>query len=98
MPVTIREEIPDDIQAIHRIDAAAFETEAEAALVDALRLNGALTLSLVATADSGVVGHIAYSPVTVLRTDGPAIAGIGLGPMAFAAASISPSWCRSGGR
>ena len=46
-PARIREEAPEDVAAIHRLNASAFETDAEAKLVDALRAAGALTLSLV---------------------------------------------------
>lgn len=44
---------------------SAFETDAEARLVDALRKNGALTRSLVAVLEGALVGHIAFSLVTV---------------------------------
>lgn len=86
MKLVLRPELPSDTAAIHRVNAAAFETDAEARLVDALRAAGALTLSLVAVAEPGatVVGHIAFSPVTVTREGeaGAAVSGIGLAPMA----------------
>jgi putative acetyltransferase len=83
--VVIREEAPEDVAAIHRLNAAAFETDAEARLVDVLRAAGALTLSLVAEVDGEVVGHIAFSPV-VVDAGGQTIAGVGLAPMAVAPA------------
>lgn len=84
MEVVIREEAPNDADPINSLNAAAFETDAEARLVVALRAHGRLTLSLVAVEDSLVVGHVAFSPVTVSRPDGSVLAGIGLGPMAVA--------------
>jgi putative acetyltransferase len=66
--VAIREETPADVEAIHQLNVAAFKTDAEARLVDALRRGGALTLSLVAEVDGEVVGHIGFSPVTVTST------------------------------
>jgi len=84
MEVVIREEAPNDANPIYALNAAAFETDAEARLVMALRAHGRLTLSLVAVQDSMVVGHVAFSPVTVSRPDGSVLAGIGLGPMAVA--------------
>jgi putative acetyltransferase len=81
--MVIREEAPLDAAAIHRLNAAVFETDAEARLVDALRDAGALTLSLVAEAGGEIVGHIAFSPVVVQR-DERTSPGVGLGPMAVA--------------
>lgn len=85
-PLTLREELPDDRAAIAAVNEAAFGQPAEAALVDALREHGALTLSLVALAAGAIVGHIAFSPVTITGAGGlhPAI---GLAPMA-----VAPSW------
>ena len=91
MAVVIREEAPNDANAIHALNVAAFKTDAEARLVTALRAHGRLTLSLVAVEDSLVVGHAAFSPVTVSRPDGSVLAGIGLGPMA-----VAPSLQRHG--
>lgn len=51
--------------AIRDVHNAAFEQRLEADLVDALRADGDLTVSLVAENHDGVVGHIAFSPVTV---------------------------------
>jgi putative acetyltransferase len=78
----IREEAPADRGAIRRLNAAAFTTDAEARLVDALREHGRLTLSLVAVEGEAVVGHIAFSPITITRPDASVLAGVGLGPMA----------------
>jgi hypothetical protein len=66
----IRQERPDDIDVIRQITTAAFapiahSRQTEAAVVDALRSAGALTLSLVAVVDGAVVEHVAFSPVTI---------------------------------
>jgi putative acetyltransferase len=86
----IRPEQPADAAAIHQMLAAAFPTTAEARLVDALRFNGNLLVSLVAEAAGQIVGHIAFSSVTI--GDGPDQArGVGMAPVAVAA-----DWRRRG--
>ena len=91
MQLVVREESPADVGHIHALNAAAFETDAEARLVDALRTNGRLTLSLVGVEDAVVVGHIAFSPVTISQRDGTVVPGLGLAPMA-----VTPSRQRCG--
>ena len=59
----IRHETNADIVAIHNLNCKAFETDAEASIVDALRSSNNLELSLVAIEEGKVVGHIAYSPM-----------------------------------
>ena len=61
----IRAELPSDSDAIFSVNARAFESEAEARLVDMLRERNAVTVSLVAELGGVVVGHILFSPVTV---------------------------------
>jgi len=56
----------------------AFGQQQEANIVDALRKNNAVLLSLVATINSTVVGYIIYSPISI---DGK-YEGAALGPMA----------------
>jgi putative acetyltransferase len=75
--IEIREERGEDIAAIRDVNRRAFEQDHEGKIVDALRSNGAALLSLVATVDDQVVGHIMYSPITVGEVTGAA-----LGPMA----------------
>jgi putative acetyltransferase len=78
---TIRYAPPEDYVAIHAVHSAAFGRPHEGNLVDALRRAETLTISLVAVHDSRIVGHIAFSPVTVTsRTS--TIAVLGLGPLA----------------
>src|SRR6266576_1268533 len=76
--IEIREERPDDIAAVRELNRRAFGQDQEGNIVDALRANGAALLSLVATLNDRVVGHIMYSPVSI---DGK-VRGAALGPMA----------------
>lgn len=83
MNVTIRNEAAGDQAAITTVVAAAFEThphsnQTEHLLVQKLREQGALTISLVAEFEGEVVGHIAFSPVTV---DGAFCNWFGLAPV-----------------
>ncbi len=69
--LTIREEVEGDIPAIHALTRAAFAKAPHADgneqdIVDALRADGDLALSLVATnMDDAIIGHLAFSPVTI---------------------------------
>ncbi len=68
--ILIREETPEDIAAITELTIAAFATlevsdQTEQHVITALRAAGALTISLVAEVEGKVVGHIAFSPVTI---------------------------------
>ena len=54
----------------------------EADLVDALRRNGNVVVSLVAEVDGAVVGHILFSPMTVESPGGGFYQTIALGPLA----------------
>jgi putative acetyltransferase len=73
----IREERPADVAAIRDVNTRAFNQDQEANIVDALRSNGASLLSLVATLDGQIVGHVFYSPASVGD-----VMGAALGPMA----------------
>ena len=79
----IRNETAFDIDAITEVTIAAFKTLAisnhtEPFIIKALRVAGALTISLVAEIDGRVVGHVAFSPVTI--SDG-STGWYGLGPV-----------------
>lgn len=76
--MNIRSERPADIDAIQHINESAFETPVESQIVDMLRANGNLIISLVANIGDTVVGHVAFSPVTLDGAEG----GLGLGPAA----------------
>ena len=89
----IREETASDIEAITQVTVAAFKThpisnQTEHFIIHALRNAGALSLSLVAEVDGQVVGHIAFSPITV--SDGSQ-GWYGLGPI-----SVLPDHQRKG--
>ncbi len=72
-------EKPHDYKPIYDINSQAFETDAEARLVDKLRGVVDPFISLVAKEDGIVLGHILFTPVTVGNTKFQAM---GLGPMA----------------
>ena len=76
----IRPERNGDIEAIRGINLAAFETAAEANLVDNLRDRGKLIISLVAEEDDALVGHIAFSAINIESHSD--VRGVGLRPMA----------------
>jgi putative acetyltransferase len=68
--IDIRSETNDDIGAIAEVTVAAFKTlvisnHTEQFIIEALRAAKVLTLSLVAVVDGRVIGHIAFSPVTI---------------------------------
>ena len=77
----IREEQPGDMQAIRAVNLAAFETSAEADLVDALREEASPLVSLVCDDAGVIVGHIMFSPVTVVSAGNTPML-MGLAPMA----------------
>lgn len=84
----IRAETPADIEAIFALTKAAFEPMPysdgnEAECVDQLRADGDLHISLVAEENGDIVGHIAFSPVTLSETKG---LWYGLGPVSAAPA------------
>lgn len=82
--ILIRAETPADLSVITEVTVAAFRTLAisnhtEQFIISALRAANALTISLVAEVEGRVVGHIAFSPVTI--SDG-CPNWYGLGPVA----------------
>jgi putative acetyltransferase len=91
--IVLRDETNADIAAIHDVTIAAFNTleisnHTEQFIIAALRAAKALTVSLVAELDGRVVGHIAFSPVTI--SDGTDN-WYGLGPL-----SVLPEHHRQG--
>ncbi|TPI49981.1 N-acetyltransferase [Mesorhizobium sp. B2-9-1] len=70
MAVIIRPEQLGDVRVIHDLTIAAFEPMSfsdgsEAPIITALRNDGDLTVSLVAVSGGDIVGHVAFSPVTI---------------------------------
>jgi putative acetyltransferase len=93
MTTTIRPETPSDDDSIEQITRRAFLThpyshQTEQFIIRALRAAHALSVSLVAEDAGRVVGHIAFSPVTI--SDG-AHGWYGVGPV-----SVEPEWQRRG--
>ncbi|HEX7555445.1 MAG TPA: N-acetyltransferase [Leptolinea sp.] len=89
----IRIETVSDIEAISEVTIAAFQNHAisnhtEQFIINALRNANALTISLVAEIDGQVVGHIAFSPITI--SDG-SLNWYGLGPI-----SVLPKYWKQG--
>ncbi|MGE5621053.1 MAG: GNAT family N-acetyltransferase [archaeon] len=89
----IRNESEADYEAISEVTKAAFETlelseHTEQFIIKALRNAQALTISLVAEINGRVVGHIAFSPVTI--SDG-STGWYGLGPV-----SVLPEFQKQG--
>lgn len=81
--IGIRPERNGEETAIRLLTARAFAGQvhsngSEPQIVDNLRKSGDLTLSFVAEEDSAILGHIAYSPVTI--SDGTSD-WYGLGPV-----------------
>ena len=76
----VRPETEADRAAVRAVNEAAFETPAEADLVEALRGSGVSLVSLVAEADGDIIGHILFSPVSL--NDHANLNLMGLGPMA----------------
>jgi putative acetyltransferase len=90
---TIRGETNKDIEAIAELTISAFKAlevsqHTEQFIITALRKAKALSLSLVAEIDGTIVGHIAFSPITI--SDGTKD-WYGLGPV-----SVLPSHQRKG--
>ncbi|MFG0587619.1 GNAT family N-acetyltransferase [Acinetobacter sp. YQ_14] len=93
MNIQIRDEQNTDIQAISDLTTAAFNDEeysshTEQFIVNALRAAKQLTVSLVAETQGKIVGHIAFSPVSI--SDG-ATDWYGLGPI-----SVLPEYQANG--
>lgn len=81
MDRAIRTETESDQEAIRRVNKAAFETGAEARLVDALRAGGFVEVSLVAEIDTEIVGHILFSRLNI-DTGAETLKAVSLAPMA----------------
>jgi len=91
--IIIRNEKDADVDTITEVTVTAFKTleisnHTEQFIIEALRANNALTVSLIAEVDGHVVGHVAFSPVTI--SDGTQN-WYGLGPV-----SVLPEHQRKG--
>ena len=81
----VRDESRSDHATIHDLVAEAFGQSQEADLVDALRADGDLLVSLVAEAEEDLIGHVAFS-----RLQSPRDA------LALAPVAVLPRWQRRG--
>ncbi len=87
---SIRKECVADIPGIWAVVQAAFGRSGEADLVDALRRADALVLSAVASTGDRIVGHSAFSPVTI-HSETSVSAALALAPVA-----VTPDCQRQG--
>jgi len=89
----IRSEQPEDLHEIHKLTTDAFAPMSysdgtEPTIIDNLRAAGDLTVSLVAIKSDALVGHVAFSPVSIGEFTQ---AWYGLGPI-----SVRPDLQRTG--
>lgn len=89
MTVAIRPEREHDAVDVREVNERAFGGDLEARIVDALRGSDG-SISLVATLDGRVVGHILFTPVTIEPPE-TRIRVAGLAPMA-----VRPEFQRTG--
>jgi len=77
----IREERPEDAEAVHAVLVAAFGREAEARLVERLRASGKIVCALVAEEKGLALGHMVFSQIAV-ESGGSEIPVLALAPLA----------------
>lgn len=87
----IRPEPRSDHGAIREINEAAFGTSEEATLIEQLRADGLVLLSLVAVVNDRIVGQILFSRMAIETPDGDSIPAVALAPMA-----VLPDFQRQG--
>jgi predicted N-acetyltransferase YhbS len=83
MKIAIRQETEADYSGVYQLNAEAFGQEAEAKLVDALRISDAFIpeLSLIATIDNTLIGHILFTKIKIRNGD-TTFNSLALAPMA----------------
>jgi putative acetyltransferase len=89
MNVQVRPERPGDANAVRDINQLAFGGPLEARIVEALRGTPG-SISLVATVNGRVIGHILFTPVAI-DPPPPSLRAAGLAPMA-----VRPEFQRMG--
>jgi putative acetyltransferase len=77
----IREERPEDAEAVHAVLVAAFGREAEARLVERLRASARIVCAMVAEEKGRVLGHVVFSRIAV-ESGGSEIPVLALAPLA----------------
>ncbi len=83
--LTIRQEAPNDFNEVFEVNQIAFGQDNEAKLVDILRSNPTVfipELSLVATDNNKIVGHILFTKIIIKDDNGNINESLGLAPMA----------------
>jgi putative acetyltransferase len=78
--MVLRPETEADRAAVRAVNEAAFGTSTEADLVEALHRKALRLVSLIAEADGEVIGHIVFSPVSLVEHAHLNV--MALGPMA----------------
>jgi putative acetyltransferase len=86
LAVHIREEQARDRRDVWEVNEAAFGHSDEADLVDKLREEGVVLLSLVAEPDDEIIGHILFTRMTIETAQG-VLPAVSLAPMA-----VAPGW------
>jgi len=96
----ITDEQPADTDGVRSVNLAAFGREGEADVVDLLREECPVFISIVAKMDDLVVGHILFTPVHIQQKEGAVLEGMGLAPMAvlpqYQGRGIGSALCRTG--
>jgi putative acetyltransferase len=87
---SVRLEGAADYAAIRHVNEAAFGTAEEADLIEALREEGAVLLSVVAVVGDDVVGHVLFSRMSIDTSNG------GVNAVALAPMAVVPAWQRQG--
>lgn len=88
--LVIRRERRSGILDIREVNESAFNGSVEARLIELLRDANKVIVSLVATLDDRVVGHILFSPITI-ESNPKNTRGLGLAPLA-----VLPKYQRRG--
>ena len=98
--ITNENETPEDIESINRVNVSAFGRLGEAAVVDELRDNCEVFLSLVAKREDEVIGHILFTPVFIEQPGGKPVEGLGLAPLAvspeYQGLGVGSALCQAG--
>jgi len=81
--ILIRAEKPEDISSIYEVNKLAFERDSEAKLVDVLRAREDFIpeLSLIATINDKIVGHILLSKISIVNEDQKKHESLALAPV-----------------
>ncbi len=88
--VRIQRESSRDRDAIRAVTEAAFGRSAEADLIDRLRVERAVLLSLVALVDQQLIGHVLFSRMHI-ETEGGLVPAVALAPVAVRPDPTTPT-------